>query len=86
METTMVSILLRGGLALAIEILSGGELGGEGVSKGATGNEFLIGMGNNRGFIEKANGLKSANASLRAEVATVTRGGVVKIGRISCIT
>jgi hypothetical protein len=76
----MVSILLRGGLAPAIGILGGGELGGEGVREGATGNESLSGMGNNRGFREKANRLKSADASLHAEVATVTRGGVVKIG------
>jgi hypothetical protein len=27
--------------------------------EGATGNESLSGMGNNRGFREKANGLKS---------------------------
>jgi hypothetical protein len=76
----MASILSRGGLTPAIRILGGGELGGEGVHEGATGNESLSGMGNNRGFREKANGLKSADASLRAEVATVTRGGVVKIG------
>jgi hypothetical protein len=37
-------------------------------------------MGNNRGFREKANRLKSADASLCAEVATITRGGVVKLG------
>jgi hypothetical protein len=55
-------------------ILGGGELGGEGARKGD------IGMGNNRGFREKANGLKSADASLCAEAATVTRGGVVKLG------
>jgi hypothetical protein len=76
----MVSILLRGGLAPTIGTLGGGELGGEGVREGATGNESLSGMGNNRGFREKANGLMSANASLRVEVTTVTRGGVVKIG------
>ena len=37
-------------------------------------------MGNNRGFREKANGLKPTNASLCAEASTVTRGGVVKLG------
>jgi hypothetical protein len=76
----MVSILLRGGLAQAIGILGGGELGGEIFHEGAIGNESLSGMGNNRGFREKANELKSADASLRVEVATITRGGVVKIG------
>ena len=76
----MASILFRGGLALAIGILGGGELGGEGAQKGDTGKEPLSGMGNNRGFREKANGLKSADASLCAEAAIVTRGGVVKLG------
>ena len=47
-------------------MLGGGELGGEGVREGATGNESLSGMGNNRGFREKANGIKSADASLCA--------------------
>jgi hypothetical protein len=37
-------------------------------------------MGNNRGFREKVDGLKSADASLCAEATTVTRGGVVKLG------
>jgi hypothetical protein len=37
-------------------------------------------MGNKRGFKEKDNGLKSADAPLCAGVVTVTRGGVVKIG------
>ena len=54
-------------------ILGGGELGGEGVREGATGNESLSGMGNNREFREKDNGLKSADASLCAELAIVTR-------------
>jgi hypothetical protein len=76
----MASILFRGGLAPAIGILGGGELGGEGVREGATGNESRSGMGNKRGFKEKANGLKSADAPLCAGVVTVTRGGVVKIG------
>jgi hypothetical protein len=80
MEVTMESILFRGGLEPTIGILDGGELGGEGVHEGATGNESLSGMGNNRGFREKANRLKSADASLRLEVETVTRGGVVNIG------
>ena len=73
----MASILFRGGLAPAIGIL-GGELGGVGVREGATGNESQSGMGNKRGFKEKANGLKSADAPLCAGVVTVTRGGVVK--------
>jgi hypothetical protein len=58
-------------------ILGGGELGGEGVRKGDTGKELPR---NNGGFREKANGLESVDASLCAEVATVTRGGVVKLG------
>ena len=76
----MASILFRGGLASAIGILGGGELGGAGVREGAAGNESQSGVGNKRGFKEKANGLKSIDASLCAEVATITRGGVVKIG------
>jgi hypothetical protein len=37
-------------------------------------------MGNNRGFREQDNRLKSADAPLCAEAVTVTRGGVVKLG------
>jgi hypothetical protein len=76
----IASILVIGGFAPAIGILHGGELGGEGARKGDTGDEILSGMENNRGFREKADGLKSADASLCAEAATVTRGGVVKLG------
>ena len=76
----MASILSRWGLAPAIGILGGGELGGEGVHEGATGNESRSGMGNKRGFKEKANGLKSVYSPLCAGVVTVARGGVVKIG------
>jgi hypothetical protein len=72
----MASILFRGGLAPAIGILGGGELGGEGVRKGETGNEL---PGNNGGFRERASGLESADASPCAEKAIVTRG-VVKLG------
>ena len=68
MAATMASILFRGGLAPAIGILGGGELGGEGVCDGATRNESRSGVGNKRGFEEKANGLKSAGAPLRARV------------------
>jgi hypothetical protein len=75
----MASILFRGGLAPTIGILGRGELGGE-VREGATGNESRSGMGNKRGFKEKANRLKSVDAPLCAGVVTVTRGGVVKIG------
>jgi hypothetical protein len=64
----MASILFRGGLAPAIGILGGGELGGEGVREGATGNESRRGVGNKRGFREKANELKSAGAFLCARV------------------
>jgi len=60
----MASILFRGGLTPAIGILGGGELGGEGVHEGTTGNESRSGVGNKRGFKEKANELKSACAPL----------------------
>jgi hypothetical protein len=65
---TMVSILFRGGLAPAIGILGGEELGGEGVREGATGNESQSGVGYKRGFKEKANELKSAGAFVCAGV------------------
>jgi hypothetical protein len=69
-----------GGFSPAIGILGGGELGGEGARIGDTGNELPGGRGNNGGFREKAKGLESADASLCAVAATVTRGGVVKLG------
>ena len=75
----IASILVIGGLAPTIGILGGGELGGEGVRAGVTGNESRSGMGNKRGFKEKANELKSTDAPLCAGVVVVTRGGVVKI-------
>jgi hypothetical protein len=68
----MASILFRGGLAPAIGILGGGELGGEGVRERVTGDESRSGVGNKRGFKEKANELKSVGASFCV--------GVVKIG------
>ena len=68
----MASILFRGGLAPAIGILGGGEFGGEGFHKGVTENESRSGVGNKRGFKEKANELKSAGAPLCT--------GVVKLG------
>jgi hypothetical protein len=64
----MASILFGGGLALAIGILGGGELGGEGVHEGATGNESRSGVGNKRGFKEKADELKSVGVFLCAGV------------------
>jgi hypothetical protein len=75
----MASILFRGGLAPAIGILGGGELGGEGVREGATGNESRSGVGNKRGFKEKANELKSAGAPLCVTV-TESKGS----GEIFC--
>jgi hypothetical protein len=69
-----------GGFSPAIGILGEGELGGEGARIGDTGNELLGGRGNNGGFREKAKGLESADASLCAVAATVTRGEVVKLG------
>jgi hypothetical protein len=68
----MASILFGGGLAPAIGILGEGELGGEGVHKGTTENEPLIGVGNKRGFKEKAIEPKSAGAPPCT--------GVVKLG------
>jgi hypothetical protein len=76
----MVSILFKGGLAPAIGILGGGEIGGEGVREGATGNESQSGVANKRGFKEKANELKSACAPLCIGVVMVTRGEAVNIG------
>jgi hypothetical protein len=76
----MASILFTGGLAPAIGILGGGELGGEGVWTGETGTELAGGKGNNRGFREKATGLESAEASLSAVATTVIGGGVKKLG------
>ena len=61
-------------------ILCGGELRGEGARKGDIGDELLSGVGNNNGFREKASELKLADVSLRAEAATITRGGAVKPG------
>ena len=60
----MASILFRGGLAPAIGILGGGEFGGDGVRKGLIENESRSGVGNKRGFKEKANELKSAGSPL----------------------
>jgi hypothetical protein len=60
----MASILFRVRLAPAIGILGGGELGGEGVREGATGNESRSGVGNKSGFKEKDNELKLAGAPL----------------------
>jgi hypothetical protein len=76
----MASILFGGGLAPAIGILGGGELGGEGVREGPTGNESRSGVGNRRVFKEKDNELKSVGAPLCTRIVTVTRGGAVHIG------
>ena len=72
----MESILFLGGLEPAIEMVGGGELGGEGVRIGETRTELPGGKGNNKGFREKAIGLEGTKASLHA-VATVIGGGVV---------
>jgi hypothetical protein len=73
----MESILFRGGLAPTIGILGEGELGGEGVRRGETGNEL---PGENGRFRERASGLESIDASLCVVATTITRGGVVKLG------
>jgi hypothetical protein len=70
--------MVMGGFSLAIGILGGGEIGGEGARIRDTGNEILGRSGKNGGFREKAKGLESADASLYA--VAVTRGGVVKLG------
>ena len=70
----MASILLGGGLAPAIGILSRGELGGEGVRTGELGTEVFTGEdGENR---EKSKGPEHIRGSLCG--AVVVRGGVVK--------
>jgi hypothetical protein len=82
----MASILFRRGLALAIGILGEGELAGEGVCEGTTGNESRSGMGNKRGFKEKANGLKSSDAPLcvRSGNSKTRRSGKDRSGEIFC--
>jgi hypothetical protein len=76
----MASILVMGGFGPAIGILCGGELGGEGVRKGDTGDGLLRGVGNNRGFREKDSELKPTDVSLCAEAVTAARGEAVKLG------
>jgi hypothetical protein len=71
---TMASILFRGGLAPSIGILGGGEMGGEGVREGATGNESQSGVGNKRGFKEKGNEIKSVGVFLCARVVKIGVG------------
>ena len=44
----MTSISVIGGFSLAIGILGGGELRGEGVREGATGNKSRSGVENKR--------------------------------------
>jgi hypothetical protein len=58
LAATIASILFLGGLAPSIGMIGGGELGGEGVRTGETGTELPGGKGNNRGFGEKATGLR----------------------------
>jgi hypothetical protein len=72
LAATMASILFRGGLAPAIGILGGGEFGGGGVRNGVIENESQSGVGNKRGFKEKADELKLAGSPLCT--------GVVKLG------
>ena len=76
----LASILVIGGFSPTIGILCGGELREEGARKEDTGDELLRGVGNNRGFREKASELKSMDVSLRAKLTTVTRGGAVRLG------
>jgi hypothetical protein len=76
----MASILVIGGFTPTIGILCGGELEGGAAQKGETEDDLLRGVGNNRGFREKASELKSTDVPFCAEAATVTRGGAVKPG------
>jgi hypothetical protein len=48
-------------------MIGGGELGGDGVRTGETGTELPGGKGNNRGFGEKATGLKGTKVSLSSK-------------------
>jgi hypothetical protein len=61
-------------------VFGGGELEGEGVRTGETGNEILGGKGHSGGFREKATRIETTYASLFVIVATVIGGGVVKLG------
>jgi hypothetical protein len=79
LAATIASILFLGGLAPAIGMIGGGELGGDGVRTGETGTALPGGKGNNRGFGEKATGLEGTEVSLSV-VATIIGGGVVKPG------
>jgi hypothetical protein len=76
----MASILFGGGLAPAIGILGGGELGGEGVREGATGNESRSGVENKRGFKAEANELRSAGAPLCTGVVKLGVGNLLRSG------
>jgi hypothetical protein len=67
----MTSILFLGGLAHAIGIIGGGEVGGDWVRTWETGTEFLGGKGNDRGFGEKATGLEGTKVSLFGEATKV---------------
>jgi hypothetical protein len=71
--------MVIGGFGPTIGILCGGEIGGEEVRNGDTGDDLLRGVGNNRGFREKDSELKPAYVSLCAEAVTATRGEVVKL-------
>ena len=76
----MESILFLGGLAPAIGMIGGGELGGDGVRIGEIGTELPRGKGNNRGFGEKSRVLGGIEVSLFEKSITLTGGGVVKPG------
>jgi hypothetical protein len=70
----MASILFGGGLTLAIGMLSGGELGGDGVWTGEEGEE--VPTGDDGGSREKSKGPECTGVSLYAVV--LIKGGVVK--------
>jgi hypothetical protein len=73
----MASILFLGGLAPAIWMIGGGELGGDGVRTRETGTEIPGGKRNNRGLGEKATRLEGTKAFLSMKVATIRGEGVV---------
>jgi hypothetical protein len=69
----MASILFLGGLAPAIGMIGGGELGGDGVRTRETGTELLGGKGNNRGFGENSIGLEGTKVSLSVVIKNNNR-------------
>jgi len=68
------------GLAPAIGMIGGGELGGGGVQTGETRIDLLGQKGNNIGFGEKGTVFGGKEGSLSTKSVTPTGGGVIKYG------